>query len=490
MGIMERCSRSAPCIFCGDVGYDMRVHYPEKDDTVHWCHKTTAAKGELVTAGGETYICIASKHRGAGDIGEFDLFKKYLSKEEWMARQEATNPNWKSPGRKSSGRAFSHRDASELITYDSSEPAKGEEKPLPNRQLDKIYRRLLALLVLEDKHKSDLLEEWKSPIHDVSHLLAKYPIRSMPPEDSARYKSKEHFKNASRKKIVTQLLKEFGDLRGVPGFYLRSGNYWKDKPENERWTISSPEGIIFPCFDKDGYLYRIRIKDDYPDYSLKEGTHHPICGKWGTLSHSYDYDTGEHLWTFYPKDRSEPILVYGKGQKQICLNQKGNPTEGKVNGKYKNISSVSTRYENGLFYNTMEGGSRSGSPYSLYVSEGDSYRVVLGTEGEKKGMVGNEIRHNPVVSSAGVWCYREIFRKDENGISLIDYLKSKGMKVFVLCYDADKSENDDVKKAEAAFIEALKENGVMPMIGNWKSRFDKGLDDILLLGLDIMVSRV
>lgn len=496
MGVMERCTRGAPCIFCGDVGYDMRVHYPETGDVVHWCHKTKkngVAQGDLITAGGETFICIASRHRGARDIGEFDLFKKYLPKEAWMEKQKATNPNWNS-GRKE--RYTRVKKCSEVIDYASSKPAKGECEVLPAKELDRIYRKMLSLLVLEDKHRKDFLKEWESPVHDVTRLLDIYPIRSFPPQDSVRFKLKEKFKNPTRKRLISELLKEFGDLRGVPGFYLRGGDYWKDKPESERWTISSPEGVIFPCYDKDGYLYRIRVKDDYPDYIIKkEKNDAPINGQWGTLHHSYDKETGEHLWNLLPKTEGEgeahaSFIIYGRGIQLISLNGKGQPTVGKVNGKYKNISSVSTKYENYEFVNTMEGGSRSGSPYSLYCSPGDSYLVVLGTEGEKKGMVGNYIRHNPLVSTAGVWCFEALFDKDEKGVSLIDTLKARGMKVFVLCYDADKDKNDDVRAAEAAFVERLKEENVMPMIGNWKSRFDKGLDDILLMGLDISVAHV
>ena len=89
----------------------------------------------------------------------------------------------------------------------------------------------------------------------------------------------------------------------------------------------------------------------------------------------------------------------------------------------------------------------------------------------------------------GVSSYSVIFEKDESGVSLIDYLKSRGMKYFILCYDADKEENERVLKAEASFVEELKNNNVIPLIGEWKGKFDKGLDDILIMGLDITVRR-
>ena len=63
------------------------------------------------------------------------------------------------------------------------------------------------------------------------------------------------------------------------------------------------------------------------------------------------------------------------------------------------------------------------------------------------------------------------------------------MKYFILCYDADKEENERVLNAEASFVEELKKNDVIPLIGEWKGKFNKGLDDILLMGLDITVRR-
>ena len=163
---------------------------------------------------------------------------------------------------------------------------------------------------------------------------------------------------------------------------------------------------------------------------------------------------------------------------------------GKAEGKYTNISSVfEKRLPNGEVVNGFFNGCRSGSPYSLYYQEGEHFTIVIGTEGEKKSMVANQIKKCPLVCVPGVSSYSVIFEKDEHGISLIDYLKSRGMKYFILCYDADKEENDRVLHAEATFVEELKKNNVIPLIGEWKGKFDKGLDDILIMGLDITVRR-
>ena len=60
------------------------------------------------------------------------------------------------------------------------------------------------------------------------------------------------------------------------------------------------------------------------------------------------------------------------------------------------------------------------------------------------------------------------------------------MKVFILCYDADKEENRQVSKAEESFIRELRKEGVNAIIGKWSGKFDKGIDDILLMGCDII----
>jgi len=480
-GVIERVSRQKPCALCGSPDYDMRVHYPETGDVVHWCRKKHATKGELVTVGAQTYICTSSAKQIR--IGVFNLFREYLSKEEWVKKQERDNPNWKpsKQGTRPSPVAcnktqVAHEVLNEVLNYDASEElAVGEEKPLPNEKLDKIYRAFLDMLVLEDKHRAVLLKEWNSSVHDVTCLLTDYPIRSLPPIDRARFANGEKFKNPTRKSIVSKLLSMFGDLRGVPGFYLRGGAYYETRPEAERWTFVGIEGTIFPCYDAIGYLYRLRIKDDYPKYEVQEGEHPPFNGQYGTFSHFYDKD-GKHAFVFEANN----------GQKTAVDSHE---VYGKVNGKYKAFSSVSKILaEDGItVVNTKEGGSNSGTPYSLYDKYSTGYTVVFGTEGEKKGMVTNCIKKFPVCEVAGVWTYTSLFEKGENGKSCIDILKEKGMKYFILCYDADKADNWQVSNAEKAFIADLKAEGVCPRVGYWKKQFDKGIDDILLQGVDVMI---
>lgn len=497
MGVMERTSRGAPCIFCGDVGYDMRITYNENGEQtqVHWCHKTHASKGDIVSVGAKSYICKTAAK--VIDIGEFDLWEEYLSKDEWIEKQKRINPDWK-PGKMSHGSNQNRRVELNISSnLKSTGPITGEEPVLPREKLHEIYSYLLSMLVIEEKHKKQLEDEWCSSVHPslYSDIMGNFPIKSLPPIDKARFANNERFKNPTRKALISKLLERFGDLRGVPGLYLRSGNYYKDKPDSERWTFSFGEGIVFPCYDKDGYLYRIRYRDDYPDLEIREGRDKAFEGFFGSFHHSYDKD-GKHTWTFYPNSANEPggynngTVVYNEslGIRKILLNHKGLPdVGGKVSGKYKYVSSVYEKNVDGKKVNMMEGGSRSGVCYSLYQKPGQSFTVVIGTEGEKKGIVSCVIKNVPTAIVAGVGCYDCLFEPDSSGKSCIDYLKEKGMKYFILCYDADKSINSNVLKAEQRFVQKLKEHGVIPCIGDWRGKFDKGLDGILVMGLDITI---
>lgn len=461
-----RATKHNPCPLCGVTDWDMQIVNDDNTRSV-FCRKTSAQKGDILMGkDGLQYKCTAVDCQI--DSGLFNVFREYLPKEEWMQRKAAMDPSFRKP----------------MVDYDK--PVQGEAVVKSNKECDTFYRTLLSLLVLEEKHKKSLLAEWESSIHNMEHLLTDYPIRSLPPYDKDRYASREKFSNPNRKQLIAKLVEVFGeDLSGYPGMYLRTGKYWDEKPVVERWTIAGEEGTLFPCFDKDGYLYRLRIKCDYPDVKIEEGHYDSYHGMYGTFSHRYD-EVGKHTWWFYPSNSDSKPLVAA----DVTLKSNGLPV-GKTVGKYKTISSLSRkRNEAGEEYNGMHLGCRSGSPYSLYTRPGDNYTVVIGTEGEKKGMVANAIKGNPLLTVPGVGSFRQLFEKGEDGLSVMDHLKNRGMKAFLLCYDADKETNHNVMKAQDAFVARLKEEGIQPLIGNWKSQFDKGIDDILLMGVDIQIQRV
>ena len=113
--------------------------------------------------------------------------------------------------------------------------------------------------------------------------------------------------------------------------------------------------------------------------------------------------------------------------------------------------------------------------------------IVIATEGEKKAMVASAVRGVPCISIPGVSSFNVIYREEEDGTSLFDKMVKAGCKVVILAYDADKENNETVLKAEKKFAESLKAHGMMVMSGSWSKDYDKGLDDILLLGLEMIV---
>ena len=484
MGQRIRCSAKNPCPICGSRDYDMAVDYGN-GDIVYWCHKSAGIENVLIA--GQEYVCI--KEGKEISIGVFNLYRRKdmidRDREQWVEEQQKNNPDWQ-PHRFGTKKSETASQAPYQPTFEVVE----DVKPLSNKELDLRYRYFLSLLVLEKKHKEKLYEEWNSQVYPnlADTLLKEYPIRSLPPEDRIRYAGTEKFDNPTRKRIVKKMQERFGTCIGIPGFFKRAGDYWANKPEAERETFSRGEGIIFPVYDVDGYLYRLRFRDDYHSMQLKKTDSSRFMGDTGTFVHSYGTE-GEHLWKFYPDTKgSSPHIVYSPDANQVELSKWGVPKIGHATNKYKTLSSWSDKVDGNVIRNALDGGCRSGSPYSLYVPNNCSnFTVVIGTEGEKKGMVASQIKGVPLITLPGVGTWPQLFDSSGKEKSVFDCLKEKGMKIFVLAYDADKSENLMVANAERDFVQKVREEGVRPFIANWNGKFDKGLDDILLMGIDFLL---
>lgn len=478
---MERCSRGNPCVFCGDVGLDIRMHYPASEDVVHWCHKVRANKGDhVIGRDGIEYLCVAaSKETGEATMGEFSLYKEFLSEEAWKEKQRRLNPEWQEAGFRAGKKPAKMFQAKDIVkvSRQQGQLLPREAKPLEARELDARYRALLDSLVLEEWHRQTLLKDWKSSVNDVSYLLDRYPIRSLPPTDRERFSEegkKTTFKNPTRKFIMGDLYDRFqGVLAGTPGLYERDGEVWLTKPERERWTIASTKGgILFPCYDKDGNIYRLRLKVDKPDLVIKESAgDEPFEGSYGYFS-------------WQPKDGNMHCYFVPDGAKwQDRKEVDESMARGKARGKYINFSSFHEQLYDGIVQNSMRNGSQSGSPYSLYRLSGADESLVILTEGEKKAMVSSALCRCAAVSIPGVSSFNVIFRQESDGKSLFEKLLDEGAETFVLCYDADKESNESVLKSEQKFAEELKKRGASVMIGSWSNKYDKGLDDLLILGV-------
>ena len=193
-----------------------------------------------------------------------------------------------------------------------------------------------------------------------------------------------------------------------------------------RWTFSGKSGMLFPLMDRHGYLYRLRLRLDRPD-------------------------TDEN---------------------------------GKEKNKYKNFSSYFPTKENDRIINGFLNGCRAGSQIGFYYnSKHDNPLFCIITEGEKKAIVANYILHCIVISIPGVNNFAKLSEKDEDGITIYDYLHSIGCEKIATAFDADKLINNSVLQCESHLIADIKGAGFKAYIGKWNFGFGKGLDDILLLGI-------
>lgn len=197
-----------------------------------------------------------------------------------------------------------------------------------------------------------------------------------------------------------------------------------DKNGNLRWNICGAGGILFPLFDPYDNMYRLRIRVQ-----------------------------GEHL----------------KG------------------GKYRNFSSSNAITEDGVTRNQYLNGCAAGNNCGFYSNEGDDFRVVFITEGEKKSIIANKFFKKPFISLPGVNSHSkllEVVKADENtqGLRFIDFLKEKGTKLVIVAFDADKSVNDAVLKHEEQTFRRLKEEGFTIGCAEWDMAYGKGIDDLLRNG--------
>lgn len=512
------CTRSFPCAVCGREDWCFMGEY--SDGNLWFC--ASRKEDTVIGTDGNTYVLKGITKSNYARYEEQTQAER--NKRKWVEEQARTNPSWKQSNysfKKSPSPSHAVEEPMEIEKIVADEIA-----PLSNKRLNEIYSFMLDQLILEDFHKEALFKEWNDGIGaDIglgNLILSNWPIRSLPMPDYARTKGGYHeLKNITRKELIDRMVKKFGSLRGVPGFYLKTSK-WTDRNTGEvyqstNWSLVNLSGIVYPVYDSNGYIFRIRIGDEHPDvkeyakdscgnYLYKE----PIGDddkKHHVTSAVYRFDnyTGEWFRIPYDKNgkRNDNLkeLVYSRTQGiyKVKINAKGYPVvDGKPDGKYKNFSS---RFEenheeiiekNGkkvrriTSFNRYAEGTRSGSHISLYAKPGDDFRFLYVTEGEKKAMVINAIFHVPVIALPGVQNYPLLFEKEYmSEFSMFDKLCQKGLTVIFIVYDADKATNDMVLNCEQKAIQMCLEHKVSTFVGEWDVDFGyKGADDALIHGID------
>lgn len=298
-------------------------------------------------------------------------------------------------------------------------------KPLSNEKLHYIYYTMLSLLKLEDADRKYLHGEGFT-----DEMIDKYMIRSLPKPDNYRFRNRDsyHSINPSRRDIAQAVAKIFGgDLTGAPGFYQFIYQIIEENGNLRRWDISGPGGILFPLFDPYGNMYRLRVRVQEED--LKGGKY----------------------------------------------------------GKYRNFSSYRDELVGGVLKNKYLNGCAANNNCGFYSNEGDDFRVVFITEGEKKSIIANEYFKKPFISLPGVNSHSkllDVVNADENtqGMRFIDFLKEKGTKLVIVAFDADKTVNDSVLRQEEQTFRRLKAEGFTIGCAEWDMAYGKGIDDLLKNG--------
>ena len=115
------------------------------------------------------------------------------------------------------------------------EPADYEER-------DKVYRALIKLLHLSERHRNDLRRRGQTE-KEIRHM------------EMLGYVSAEPQNSVS---IARQLLKQGYDLEGIPGFFLNLDGDW------EIAFYKKNEGYLCPVWSEDGLLVAFQIRLDKP----------------------------------------------------------------------------------------------------------------------------------------------------------------------------------------------------------------------------------
>lgn len=389
MGTFQDVTRQRPCPICG------------KSD---WCSfllpDTVAYPGQV--------LCVCRRIQTSEIVSSVNGKTYYAVKElsDGSVLYTDVEPD-KESGQKATGYVYTP------VQHVSFTPEEISNPPLPNETLDRIYRDFMAQLSLSEKHIKKLLKDgW------TKKMIKDSQIRSLSFVKKYEKEKGIYSDQYMRYRICNALVKKHGSLAGVPGFY---------QADDTQWTFVGKTGMLIPLFDKDRYMYRLRLRIDHPEVDEK----------------------------------------------------------GKAKNKYKNFSSYKEEQdESGNTVNLYKNGCRAGSRIGVYYSPAvdDTYLFYI-TEGEKKAIVANHLLKLIVISLPGTNTYSKLTEKDSGGMSCLDYIKSLGCTSAAVAYDADKAVNEAVLRHEGNLVKLLKEHGFTTYIARWNSGFGKGLDDILLMGI-------
>lgn len=458
-------NRRRPCPICGKTDYCSFWNSPEKGFERVVCKRTEGTDGEdIMGVDGNLYTFI---HTSLGGNGVFEIKSVYEArreqeKDEWMRANQVGPYNPRNKNYKEKATKPNNIVKAAVVTHEYHE--ENHIEPLPHPQRHRIYQCLLKHLTLDPIHKASLMKDGWS-----EDMLEKHMICSFPAKDIVRFKYKNfNTSNPYRKALAKTVMDELGlsDLTGVPGAY-------QDAQSN--WTFNGPSGIVFPLYDKDGWIYGLNIRMDFMDVSVALNRE----GERRFYIHAGQKYYHEPMKGFYTLSGKEKVFPKHQGYYD------GTGKYHEIKGKYRPFTSYAedeAAYREYIIRNKFKNGCRLESSMSLYYTpkEDNCYFCFL-TEGAKKAIFANCYMKAPVVGFQGVDAWGDLL-KGEKGHRPIDSLKKYGVTTFIVVYDADKMVNSSVLKAESRVVTALQAEGFKMGVGAWDIHEGKGLDDLLANG--------
>ena len=168
------------CPFCGKPDWCGYIDFADTNSHYVYCHRVQQLGMEYVSGNEVSTPEGRFVYMGVTDDG-FARFRDYAS---WKAHQdELAEKKGKGYARKSPQKPVTR------INIPATEPKKTVEQAAIRDvdYLDRVYRKMLGLLVLEECDIKELREHdgWSQERMDT--ILRKYPIRSLPPADWERF---------------------------------------------------------------------------------------------------------------------------------------------------------------------------------------------------------------------------------------------------------------------------------------------------------------
>lgn len=330
-------------------------------------------------------------------------------------------------------------------------------EPRDNQYCSTIYRGLLDQLTLDPKDRTYLRSKGFN-----DSLIEELGCRSLPENDYLRrqYHNRTRSKNKFRRNICKALTEQYGPdaLKGVPGFYETAK--WG-------WDIYGFSGILFPMYDIDGDVYRLRIRRNYLD-----------------VNHVLQDDGA----LFYVDPATGDKIYVGWGGEYTIQDGRKVPYKKGATGKYRTLSSWEQDREAakaGWLANRLRNGCRSGNVPAFYGLNEQDRTFWFITEGEPKAALASKLLGSPCVSVPGVDSYRLV-----SSMETVRAMMEHGARNFVVAYDADKVNNASVLAKEKELCQALKALNVPVFIADWDINKGKGIDDALCAGASLKFRQV